>query len=204
MWRMSGPAARHVLDAADLTAGEDRLEADHHVLDAPVQGRELADRARRDQPAHLGDRLRLRRVPGREPLRAQRVLEHLQRYAALGGDHHVDGIDVEDRVHLRAVEHDGVLDDGLEPALRRGAAGAGHHVHEVLVGEREHLRHVLGGPGEDDGGRDRAVVDAVHGGVLLEAVDARLAQLLRVGDDLRLADETVQRGDDVGSAEVRS
>ena len=54
--RARGPA-RHVLDAGDRPAGEDGLQADDQILDAAVQGGELADRPGRDQPAHLGERL---------------------------------------------------------------------------------------------------------------------------------------------------
>ena len=136
-------------------------------------------------------------MPRREALRPKGVFEQLQRNAALGRDHHVDGVDVEDRVHSRAVEHDRILDDRLESALGRGAAGAGHDVDEVLVREREDRRHVGGGPRVGDRGGDRTVEDAVHGCVLLEAVDARLAQRLRLGLDLVGAEDLLQSGDDL-------
>ena len=56
--RACGPAG-HVLDAGDRPAREDAFQADDQVLDAAVQGGELADRPGRDQPAHLGERLGL-------------------------------------------------------------------------------------------------------------------------------------------------
>ena len=89
----AGGAARHVLDARDLAAGEHGLEADDHVLDAAVQRRELADAARGDEAAHVGHRLGLRRVAGGEPVLAHAVLERLQRHAALAGGLHVVGVD---------------------------------------------------------------------------------------------------------------
>ena len=50
----------HVLDAHDLARRQDRLETHHHVLDAAVERRELADRTSGDETAVHGDRLRLR------------------------------------------------------------------------------------------------------------------------------------------------
>ena len=52
-------AARHVLDPGHGAVREDGFQPDDHVLDAAVERRELADAARRDQAAHLRDRLRL-------------------------------------------------------------------------------------------------------------------------------------------------
>lgn len=149
----AGRAARDVLDTADGAVGEDRLQAHDHVLDRPVQGGELADRARRDEPAHLCERLGLRGVPGRVALGAQRVLEDLELDAAPGGDLHVLFVDLDDLVEARAVEHDRVGDGRLQAALGAGAAGAGHDVDAVLVGEREHLGHVVHAGGVDDRGR---------------------------------------------------
>ena len=67
------------------------------------------------------------------PCCAQRVLEHLQRYAALHGGLHVLGVDLEDPVHPRAVDHERVLDDRLEAALGAGAAGAGDDVEPLAL-----------------------------------------------------------------------
>ena len=56
--RACGPAG-HVLDAGNCPVREDAFQADDHVLDAAVQGGELADRPGRDQSAHLGEWLGL-------------------------------------------------------------------------------------------------------------------------------------------------
>ena len=89
----AGRASRDVLDARHLAAGEDGLEADDHVLDAAVQRRELADAARRDEAAHVGHRLGLRRVARGEAQLADAVLKDLQRHAALRRRLHVVGVD---------------------------------------------------------------------------------------------------------------
>ncbi len=139
----AGRPARHVLDPRHLAAGEHGLEPDDHVLDPAVERRELADAAGGDEAAHVGDRLRLRGVPRRQPELAGPVLERLQRHAALAGGLHVVGVDAQDPVHPRAVEDDRVRDDGLEAALGRRAAGARDDVDAVALGEREHLRRLL-------------------------------------------------------------
>ena len=122
----AGGAPRDVLDPGDGAVREHRLQPDDHVLDPAVERRELADRAGRDQSAHLGERLGLRRVAGGQALLAQGVLEHLQRYAALGRGHHVHRVDLQDPVHPRAVEHDRVRDrrSRARPRWRCGRSAA--------------------------------------------------------------------------------
>ena len=97
-WRMSGPAARRgtFLMRVTRAVGEDRLEADDHVLDAAVQRGELADAARRHEAAQVGHGLGLRRVAGGQAQLAHAVFERLQRHAALAGGLHVVGVDVDD------------------------------------------------------------------------------------------------------------
>ena len=129
--RARGPAG-HVLDPGDLPAGEDGLQAHHQVFDPAVQGGELADRPGGDQAAQLSERLGLRRVPRGQAAGPHGVLQHLQADAALHGGHHVDRVDRQDRVHPRPVDHQAVLDHGLQATLRRGPAGAGDDVDEVV------------------------------------------------------------------------
>ena len=193
--RARGPAG-HVLDPGDLPAGEDGLQAHDHVLDSAVEGGELADRPGGDQAAQLGERLGLRGVPRGQAAGPHGVLQHLQADAALHGGHHVDRVDRQDRVHPRPVDHEAVLDHGLQPALGRGPPGAGDDVDEVVVGEAQDGRHLLGRGGIDDRGRDRPVVDAVDGGVLLEPVDAGLLQLLVAGLDGARPEQVGHRLDD--------
>ena len=197
----SGGATRHILDPRHLAAGEHDFEPDHHVLDAAVQGRELADAAGRHETSHLCDRLRLRRVSGRQTEPAGAVLEHLQRHAALSGGLHVVGVDADDLVHPRAVEHDRVLDHRLEPTLGRRATGARHHVDPVLVGEREHVGGLVRAAHHHDRGGCRHRVDAEDVLELAEVVDAALTKQVGVGEHLVVTDDLLQLLDDLGSGE---
>ena len=200
----AGGASGHVLDPRDVTARQDRLQAHHHVLDPAVQGGELPDGPGGNQAAHLGDGLGLRGVPGGQALLAHMVLEYLQRHAALGGRHHVLGVDVQDAVHPRAVDDQRVLDQGLETALGAGAPGPGDDGDALTLGVREDVRNLLGGDRVDDRGRERPVVDAVHRGVLTEAVDAALLEPGRVGIDLVGAEHLRDGAHDLFAARARS
>jgi hypothetical protein len=178
----AGGAARDVLDPAHPAAGEHGLASDDHVLDAAVERRELADAAGRDEPAHRRDRLRLRRVPRGEADFADLVLQVLERHAALHGRLHVVGVDLDDLVHQRAVDHDRHVGAALESTLRRGAAGARHDVDPVLVREPEHVGDLVGAAHHHHGGRQVHRVHAEDVLQLAEVVDARPLQLGLVGD----------------------
>lgn len=138
---MSGPAARtwDVLYPADRPVGEHRLEPDDHVLDPAIKRRELPGRAGRGETPHLGERLGLGGVPGRETLVSDRRLERLEGHTALGRGHHVLGVDPDDGVHGRAVEDYRVLDYGLEASLCRGGTCPRYHIDLVLTRETEDL-----------------------------------------------------------------
>ena len=129
------------------------------------------------------------------------VLEQLQRHAALRRGLHVVGVDVEDAVHARAVEHDRVLDHGLEAAFGRRAARAWHHVHAVLVGERQHSGRLLGAPHHRDRGGWRQRVDAEDVLELAEVVDAAPLEVGGVGDDVVRTEDLLEVFDDRCSAE---
>jgi len=93
--------------------------------------------------------------------------------------------------------HDGVLDDGLQAPLGPGPPGARHHIDQVRVGEAEHVGHLRGGGGVHDHRGDRPVEDVVNGRVLLEAIDARLAQGLALRTDIALTDDLRQSGNNL-------
>ena len=197
----AGGAARDVLDPRHLATREDDLEPDDHVLDAAVERRELADAAGGDETAHVRDRLRLRRVPRREAELAHAILEHLQRHAALARRLHVVRVDVDDPIHLRAVEHDRVGNDRLEAALGRGAARPWHDVDSLPLREREHLRRLpcVAHHRHRRGRRER--VDAEDVLQLAEVVDAPLLEQQLVGSHVLGAQDLLQTLDDLCSGQ---
>ena len=141
----AGGAARHVLDARHLAAGEHDLAADDHVLDAAVERGELADAAGGDEAAHRRDRLALRRVAGGETDLAHLVLERLQRHTALHGGLHVVGVDLHDLVRSpsRRPRSSGSSWISRPPSVAVPPVRATTFT-PLLVGEGEHLGDVVG------------------------------------------------------------
>ena len=120
----SGRPPGHVLDAG-AAVGKHRLQAHDHVLDAAVEGRELADAARRHPTAHVGERLGLRRVAGRETQLASGIFQRLQGHPTLAGCWHVVGVDLDDAVHRRTIQHDRSRARGSPDRLRSRSGPCG-------------------------------------------------------------------------------
>ena len=105
-------------DAA--TVGEGHVEAQHHVLDLPVAGRELTGRAAGQPAADRRQRDRLRPVAEGEPVRrAQLVLEVVAEGAGRHVEHQRGGVDVDDAGQPAEVEHDAAVQRAPTRRTRR-------------------------------------------------------------------------------------
>ena len=87
------------------------------------------------QAAHLSQGFGLGRVSRGIAHGAELLLQVFQAYAALGRDHHIDGIDFDDLVHSGTVDDDGVFHRVLQAALDGGAAGPRDHVDFIFITE---------------------------------------------------------------------
>ena len=126
---------------ADAPAvGEGDVEAQHHVLDLPVAGRELAGRAARQPAADRGQRHRLR--PVAEGERRARVRSSCSRWSPKvpGATSSTSDVvvDVDDAARAAEVEHHAAVQRhrGAAHAAAAGRRGDGD---DGLVAHRQHL-----------------------------------------------------------------
>ena len=158
-----------IFDADDLAGGQDGLQADHHVLNAAVEGGELADGAGGQQAAHMGQGQGLGIVAGGVTPLVEPALQHGQRGAAADGDHHVPLVELKNLVHVRAVQDD-AAHLGLDAQGDAGAARPGSGGDLLFVEELEDFAHLPGGLNFDHaGGFGHGVFEAVMALIAAEA-----------------------------------
>ena len=173
---------RHILDAADLPAREHHFASHQHILDSAVQGGKLTDAAGRHKPSHLREWLGLRGMTCRQALFPQAVLQRLEGHTALAGDLHALLVDLENLIHFRTVDDDGILQRCFQAALNGGMTGAGNNVDAVFIGEHQNVSDLFGVLYIYDGGRDGLRVNLVALLKLSVAVDAAFLQYGFIGD----------------------
>ncbi len=146
--------------------GQHDVEADDHVLDLAVAGRELAGAATGQPAADGREGDRLRPVPAREAVGgAQLVFE----VVAEGAGPHVDGerrvVDVDDAGQVAEIEDDAAVERDRR-AAHPAAPGRGGDGDAGLVADAEDGRDLVGRVGTRHGGRqagDLAVERPRHG-----------------------------------------
>ena len=145
--RRQRPRRRHARQRHDL------------LVDPPVAGRGLPGRARRRAPADRRPLVRLRHVPQRQPLRAQRRIGLGQADPRLEHRHQRPRIDRDHAIQPAQVQgHQRREPPALprEPADDARAAPERHHGDAVLAAQPQHLGHLRLRPRRDHRVRRRS------------------------------------------------
>src|SRR3954466_9353735 len=184
------PAHAHGRAVVPGRAADNRLQAEHVVAGDPVFEAAQATGVRGDIAADRGPRRagRVGRVP--EAVLGDRGLQVVVHHS---GFHHRDqvvGVDLEDAVHPRQVEHEAAV-DGVGPAGQSGSRTPGHDRHRQLGARTDDLLHLTHAPGAD---ADLGTADL--GPLRLVVAEARQDGV--VGDQRAVREDAGQCGQRVG------